>query len=342
VSLPCHGAEIGARQRQNAMATWNSPLLFARNSAGADELNRDGGNQDGLSQYVGAAPGIRASFLSDGIAFRVPGSAFQLQFLESSNRAKPQGEDIQPTLVNYLIGNQPQEWGHDLPTYQKIVYRGLYPGIDAQFSFAGTHMKSEFVAAPGANPALIRFQYVGLGSPHINQQGEVIFELEKGEFREEAPEVYQWKQGARVRVAAQFVLSEDGVISFELGAFDQTISLVIDPVVIYSTFLGRGPGDSAATAIAADSSGNAYVTGWTDALDFPVVGPAQGANAGSVNAFVVKLNAAGNTLLYATYIGGSSDDRGFGIAAPRHPVTFRRARHISPDCVVRKTLLHSS
>src|SRR5580704_2555195 len=301
-----HAGEIDGKQRQAAMAKWNSPLLFARRSADAGAGN----------QYLGAAPGIRASFLRGGVAFRVPGASFRLQFLGSSNQAEPQGEDPQPTRVNYLIGNQPQQWGLDLPTYQKIMYRGLYPGIDVQFSFAGTHMKSEFVAAPGADPACIRFQYTGLGSPEINQRGDVTFDIKQGEigeggFREEAPDVYQWKQGARVPIPARFVLSKEGAIRFELGAFDHALALVIDPVVIYSTYLGRGPGDSAATAIAADSSGNAYVTGWTDGLDFPVVGPLQGADAGSVNAFVVKLNAAGNTLLYATYIGGASDDRGF-------------------------------
>ncbi len=302
--MSSRAGEIGGQRRQDAMAKWNSPLLFARRAAVAD----------GSNQYLGAAPGIRASFQKERIAFRVPGSAFQLQFLGCSNQAEPRGEDPQPTRVNYLIGNQPQEWGLDLPTYQKIVYRGIYPGVDVQFSFAGTHMKSEFVAAPGVDPTLIRFRYAGLGSPHLDQQGGVTFELERGAFREEAPDVYQWKQGARVHVSARFVLAEDGAISFELGGFDHAIPLVIDPVVIYSTYLGGGPGDTAATAIAADSSGNAYVTGWTDSPDFPLKGPVEGANAGSVSAFVVKLNAAGNTLLYATYIGGASDNRGYGIA----------------------------
>jgi hypothetical protein len=300
---PSRASEMDGAERQEAMAKWKSPLLFARSS----------GSADGSIQYVGAAPGIRASFERDRIAFRVRGSAFQLQFLASSNQTQPEGEDLQPTRVNYLAGDQPQRWSLDLPTYQKVVYHGLYPGIDAEFSFAGGHMKSEFVVAPGSDPARIRFQYAGLGAPHINQQGDVTFEMEQGGFREEAPEVYQWKQGTKVRVPARFALSGEGVISFELGAFDQAVPLVIDPVVSYSSYVG-GIGDSAATAIAADSNGNTYVTGWTDSLNFPLVGPLQGKNAGSVDVFVLKLNGAGNTLLYATYIGGSGDDRGYGIA----------------------------
>ena len=295
--------EINGKQRQNAAAKWSNPLLFARTARGAN----------GTSEYIGSAPGIRASFEQAGVRFRVPGSAFRLQFLGTSDPAEPQGEDPQPARVNYLIGNRPQDWSLDLPTYQRVVYHGIYPGIDVQFSFSGSRVKSEFVAAPGSDPDRIRFQYVGLGSPHINQRGDLSFKVEEGEFREEAPEVYQWKQGARVRVPARFALSGNGAIRFELGTFDPAVPLVIDPVVSYSSYLG-GLGDSAATAIAADSSGNVYVTGWTDSLAFPVVGPVQGANAGSVNAFVVKLNAAGNTLLYATYIGGSGDDQGYGIA----------------------------
>src|ERR1022692_561612 len=300
---PSRASEMDGKQRQDAVAKWNTPLLFARSSGSSDES----------IQYVGAAPGIRASFQDNCIAFRIQGSAFQLQFLGSSKRAQPEGQDPQPTRVNYLVGDQPQDWSQDLPTYQKVVYHGLYPGIDAEFSFAGGHMKSEFVVAPGSDPARIRFQYVGLGSPHINQQGDATFELEQGGFREEAPEVYQWKQGTKVRVPARFALSGEGVISFELGAFDQAFPLVIDPVVSYSSYVG-GIGDSAATAIAADSNGNTYVTGWPDSLNFPLLGPVQGKNAGSVDVFVLKLNGAGNTLLYATYIGGSGADRGYGIA----------------------------
>jgi len=108
-------------------------------------------------------------------------------------------------------------------------------------------------------------------------------------------------------------VSRDGTIRFELGAFDRSVPLIIDPVVSYSSLVG-GHGDSAATAIAADASGNVYVTGWTDSTDFPLAGPLQGTRAGGVDAFVFKLNASGNKLLYATYIGGSGDDRAYGIA----------------------------
>src|ERR1039458_1685797 len=97
-ATPSRASEIDGAERKGAMAKWKSPLLFARSS----------GSADGSIQYVGAAPGLRASFERDRIAFRVHGSAFQLQFLGSSNRAQPEGEHLQPTRVNYLAGDQPQ------------------------------------------------------------------------------------------------------------------------------------------------------------------------------------------------------------------------------------------
>jgi hypothetical protein len=300
--VACCPQELDGKLRCEAIAKWNSPLFFAR-----------GTKAGSATEYTAIASGTRALFLKDGVAFQIPGLAFQVQFLDSNNDVQPRGEDPQATRVNYLVGDQARDWLRDLPTYQTVVYGGIYPGIDLRFGFSGTRLKSEFVVAPGSDPTRIRFRYNGLGSPSIDERGDAVYEPAPGRFREEAPIVFQWKHGTRVPVPARFKLSADGVISFELGAFDAAIPLTIDPVVSYSSYLG-GQGDSAATAIAADSNGNVYVAGWTDSVKFPTAGPLQGGIAGEVNAFVLKLNAAGNTLLYATYIGGSGDDRAYGIA----------------------------
>ncbi|MGA3017202.1 MAG: SBBP repeat-containing protein, partial [Bryobacteraceae bacterium] len=119
--------------------------------------------------------------------------------------------------------------------------------------------------------------------------------------------------GRRLLVQSRFRLDANGALCFELGAYDRSLPLVIDPVLSYSTLLG-GSGVNSATAVAVDSSGSAYVAGFTDSYNFPTQSPAQNYNAGSNNAFVAKLNAAGNGLIYATYIGGSGDDRAYGIA----------------------------
>ena len=126
--------------------------------------------------------------------------------------------------------------------------------------------------------------------------------------------------GARWRPATG---SSAATPCFDLDDYDVTRPLVIDPVISYSTYLG-GTAQSAVTALAVDASGNLYAAGWTEAIDFPVSNAIQAVNRGGVDAFVFKLNPAGSTLLYATYIGGRGDDRA---AASR---SIRRGRSISP------------
>ena len=177
----------GENQRYPDATAWNRPLLFGLPSADATGSNR----------YVAAAPGITACFLKDRVEFRIRNAAFRLQFLGANNEMELHGADPLPTRVNYLIGDQPQGWSVDLPTYGNVVYRGAYPGIDIQFGFEGKRLKSEFVVAPGADPAEIRFQYKGLGSAHIDQHGDLAFELDNGGFREAAPEGAEPSHGSR-------------------------------------------------------------------------------------------------------------------------------------------------
>ena len=101
-----------------------------------------------------------------------------------------------------------------------------------------------------------------------------------------------------------YVLKGHRQVAFEVAAYDASKPLIIDPVLVYSTYLG-GSADDASGSIAVDTSGNAYVTGRTDSTDFPTASPIQSANAGSSDAFVTKLNAAGSALVYSTYLGGS-------------------------------------
>ncbi len=263
--------------------------------------------------YVSTARDETAYFLTDRVVYKVRGVAFQVEFLGGGANVGPQGEVPQVGRVNYLIGSQPSDWSTDRPTYKELVYHGIYSGIDARFGFADSLLKSEFVIAPGGDPTAVRLRYTGLGSPQIDLQGDLRFASEHGEFFEKSPTAFQMRGTTRVEIPARFTISVDGSVGFSVGAFDPTLALIIDPLVAYSSYIG-GHGDSVATAVAVDPSGNVYVAGWTDSQDLKVTSPFQRFNAGSVDAFVLKLNPAGNTLLYATYIGGTGDDRAYGIA----------------------------
>ncbi len=288
VLVPCFGQQINH--------TLGSTLFF-ESKAGYVSMTRD----------------AKAYFLRDHVVYKIRDLNFHMEFLGASRHIDPRGEEPQATLVNYLVGNREQDWSTNLPTYKALAYHGVYPGIDVRFGFSGSHLKSEFVVAPGGDPSLVRVRYSGLGSPHIEENGDLKFLSERGEFREALPAVYQMDGARHIDVPAKYKIWDDGGIGFELGAFDETLPLIIDPLVVYSSYFGVH-GDTSATGVAVDSNGNAYVTGWTDSMDLPVAGPLQGFNAGNVDAFVMKLNSAGNTLLYATYIGGTGDDRAYGIA----------------------------
>ena len=196
---------------------------------------------------------------------------------------------------------------------EHVIYRGLYRGIDMSFGGSGSLLKSEFLLQPGADAGLIRLKYSGAKSVSLDLDGSLVFELADGKLREAPPIVYQDIRGRRVPVAASYKLSGGGVAGFDIREYDPDFPLVIDPAISYSTYLG-GSGIDGATSVAIDGSGSAYVVGYTESTDFPIAGALQGGNAGSVDAFVVKFSADGKSLVYATFIGGSGDDRAFGVA----------------------------
>ena len=262
-------------------------------------------------RYFVETPELKAVFASDAVAFQIQDEQIQVRFEGADKGAALEGVEPLAARANFFVGQDSSEWRTGVPTFQKILYHSLYPGIDLTYSGTEDHIKSEFTVAPGADPRLIRLAYSGTLS--IAASGDLIARQAGSELRERAPEIFQETAAGRVRVAGRYHLIGEHTAGFEVDPYDASLPLVIDPVISYSTYLG-GTGMSAATGLAVDAAGNLYVTGWTEALDFPIVGAEQPANHGGVDAFVVKFNSTGTALFYATYIGGGGDDRGAAIA----------------------------
>lgn len=222
------------------------------------------------------------------------------------------GSGILPGKSNYFIGNDPSKWRRELPIYSKVIYQDVYSGIDLIYYGNQRQLEYDFVVKPGANPNTIALEFDGTEGLTINQEGDLILKIKGGEVSLHRPYLYQQRADMREVIPGQFILKGKNKIGFEVGKYDRTIPLMIDPILRYSTYLG-GAGDDAANSIAADGSGNIYVTGETSSIDFPTTtGAFQTSH--PANLFVSKLNPSGTALIYSTYLGGNGKDRGLGIA----------------------------
>ena len=229
------------------------------------------------------------------------------------------GVDELPGKSNYFIGNDPAKWRTNIPTYRKVKYQNLYPGVDLLYYGNQRQLEYDFVVAPGADPKAIRLDIQGADKTEIDAEGNLVLKIEADQIRLHKPLVYQDANGARQEISGGFVLEDNHQVSFDIAAYDAAKPLVIDPVLVYSTYLA-GSVDNACDLITVDSLGNAYASGSTSSTDFPVTDNAlqttkKAPAADRRDAFVAKLNPDGTALVFATYLGGSlNEDITGGIA----------------------------
>jgi hypothetical protein len=212
-------------------------------------------------------------------------------------------------MLTSFHGNQGASLSTEL--YQSVVYGALYPGIDLRYQSVSGHLKSEFIVHPGADSDAIRMVFRPGGVISMTPN---TLQVEDGQVRfiENNLAVYQDVRGSRTRVTASYRLFPDNSVGFELGEYDRSTDLVIDPVILFSTYWG-GNLENAVTGVATGSDGSVYATGWTESNNVPVLSPFQMFR-GSIDAFVVKLNPAGTSIVYATYIGGTGNNKASAIA----------------------------
>jgi Beta-propeller repeat/Domain of unknown function DUF11 len=226
----------------------------------------------------------------------------------------PEGTQPLASKSNYLIGNDPSKWHRDVPQYARVRYRQVYPGVDLVYYGKQEQLEYDFQLAPGANPKSIQLQFEGSKRLKLDA-GNLVLETADGDVHLQAPHVYQTIAGIEKAVDGRFALLAENKVGFEVGAYDSTQALVIDPVLAYSSYLG-GTGTEVSPTVAVDAGFNFYLTGSTNSTNFPVAGtPFQGTlHAGATaNVFVTKFDATGTTLVYSTYLGGSGTDASKGI-----------------------------
>ncbi|HWY59722.1 MAG TPA: SBBP repeat-containing protein [Terriglobales bacterium] len=254
-----------------------------------------------------AAPNVAASSKS-----RAPvGATVQFKLLGAAQNPAVIGEDPLPGRVNYFIGRDPANWHTNVPTYARVRYRNVYPGIDLVYYGNHRRLEYDFAIAPGADPSQIRFEITGASQIELDAEGNLVLRTGSGELHFQSPAIYQESQGLRAAVAGSYVMKDATHIAFQVAGYDPTKPLVIDPVLVYSTYLG-GTGDDQLSGIAVDSAGSVYLAGYTDSTDFPLARLGT-LPAGANHVFVAKLDATGSNLVYADYIGGNSQDYGYAL-----------------------------
>jgi len=240
-------------------------------------------------------------------------SILRMRLLGADPAAPITGKGLLPGRVNIYQGRHPGSWQTNVPAYAQVQYKGVYPGINLVYYGNQSRLEYDFVVAPKASPAAIRLGFAGVRSLQVDKQGNLVVGLPDGQVRWHKPVVYQQKNGKRIQVAGRYALLGPRQVGFHIARYDRTRPLVIDPVLVYSTYLGGSDRENGA-GIGVDAAGNFYVGGDTSATDFPVQNAIQTTNHGGIDLFVSKFSPAGK-LLYSTYLGGSSDDRSYTLTA---------------------------
>jgi hypothetical protein len=239
----------------------------------------------------------------------------RLVFLNANKNPEMAPIKMTPHKVNYFKGNDPSKWQAGIQTSKAVLYKGVYEDIDLKVYGIEKQVEYDWIVKPGADPRQISFKYEHVSNTRIDKGGNLIVETKFGKLMHKKPVSYQVIDGKKITVESKFKKKGKNTYGFKVKKYNQDYELIIDPMVspIYSTYLGGSSYDYGYD-IAVDSNGYAYVTGYTDSTNFPTQNPYQGTLSGSFDVFVAKLSPIDGCPVYSTYLGGSSDEYGYGIA----------------------------
>lgn len=234
------------------------------------------------------------------------GVVLQFKFV-NSNEVEPIGQRRCDWNTNYFFGSDPEGWQTDVPNHFEILYLNIWDGIDLVYKFEGRHLKYDLIIHPKGDPADIQFEVLGIESCNINEEKDLVMRTGFGDVVDTGLFGYQ---GNGEIIDCEFDLRGNNNFGFSVSDYDNSDVLVIDPVLTYSTFLGKD-GQETGHDIVVDSSGNAYIAGGTTggAVTFPTTpGSYDTTHNGNLDAFVVKMNPQGTGLIFSTFLGGDGWD----------------------------------
>jgi uncharacterized protein (TIGR03437 family) len=287
------------------------PLSFEANQGQTDPAVKFFSRGDGYALFL--TPDSAVFKLRPARGTSSP-AVVRMKLAGANSGAKISGAQTLPGTVNYFMGNDPTQWTKGVSTFGRVNYQQAYQGIDLAYYGTQRQLEYDFIVAPGADPKQIALEFSG-ARPMLDADGDLVLKLDGAPLTFRKPVVYQTVAGKKKMIAGNYKLSGDRV-QFALGKYDHNRALVIDPVLLYLTYLGGtstdeigtttySPSGNTTQGMVADAAGNVYVTGYTQSTDFPLQSPLQSVNTtNAATGFVAKLNPAGSQLIYSTYLGG--------------------------------------
>jgi hypothetical protein len=298
---------VPAAQGQAALA--RLPLRFEANQGQWDSSVRFRARAGGLNLSLTQSGAVAAFGNAQRIEISLPGS---------NPRAAVEGLDRMAAHTDYFIGTR-QDWHTGIANYARVRYRGVYPGVDVIYHGNANLLEYDFVVDPGADPRAIRLEFRGAGSLRITPGGDLAVETAAGTVIQQRPAIYQEDPATAGRqvVAGRYVLLARNLVGVRLGRYDRKRKLVIDPIIVYSTYMG-GSGTDQINAVQLASTGLLYIAGQTTSTGFPTTDNAYSNSLiAQTDVFlaVIDTTATGNfALVYASYIGGAGVDIPKGLA----------------------------
>jgi uncharacterized repeat protein (TIGR01451 family) len=308
------------------------PLLFEPNLGQVNLGQVNSSQSDSAVKFVARGSGYSLFLDSEGATLALrsqarAGSAartesVRMKLAGASPNARIAGTDLLPGKSNYFIGNDPSKWRSNIPQFARVSYEDVYPGINLVFYGKQGQLEYDFQVAPGADPSQAQLEFDGAQKIELSS-GSLVLKGDGGSLLFAAPSVYQDIDGRRQPVEGRFALRASNRVGFEVGPYDHTRELIIDPVLTYATYFG-GSGNDTFPYVTVDILGNIYLTGSTTSAGLPPAGlpvttnayqPALNPAANAQNIFVLELNAQAGTagVEYLTYLGGSGQDTSAGI-----------------------------
>ena len=281
----------------------------APQSLGLDRLGFEAnrGQADPEVKFLAWEPGFSAELHATGavLSWRAAHDAaparLRIRFAGGRPPRAVAVRDELPARSHYYVGNDPKRWLTGIPQYARVEYAGVYPGVDVVFHGQPSALRYDFVVAPGAESSAIALEFDGARDLRLDDAGDLVLATAAGEVRHRRPTIYQEGRGPRKPVEGRYVRRGPNRVGVEVGAYDRSAPLVIDPTLVYSTYLGDVRRDYG-NAVAADATGAAYIAGgfnWGDNTDTDV--------------FVAKYDPTGG-LLWRARIGGQFNEEAAGIA----------------------------